>query len=649
MIRVNGRRVMLMAILWATEEEIFLLKKYPEVIGHDTKAFVNSTGIPWWYSAGFREDYGTFIIMRGHLANETQAMFNFTMQVALPYIHGEEILRSCMAQIGDAKNEFINTARSMMARGGLTPNGSLLLCAWHLTDRAIHREFKGKMGLWSDSLYRMFWVWQRAETLSHYNKIYEWFKTVWFESDPVRANMSASARNDALSLIENLHMRRQQWALCCNINLVAHDTRVNTFVEVQNHILMDVVHVSKSTGLQAMVSKEALVMERKDRRFAHKNFRTLTTAASYSADEAASSLKKVCGFMKDVMTPSVGKLFTRQVEVAFLCLRNADTNWWLCTKRDCHLCVEDMTSIQREAVDRNSNVLIFHMILRRGDDQEQLQQQAQYASLGEEWDTLHESIPTMKYTRIITAEEVRPGEFLVMCSCGFDFRYQGTCRHISLLLLHASNNECAGCEIGNIALRNTAAFAACRDAKLIQRSPRDWKGILCGHVTEESLCNCPSEGPCDDRDDNQDFQDDQDDHDQRMSRRNIEKTAKWKEMRDAEVTKIQDHFYRVKAKLLSCDKEEFFERAPKVDAHILAAFRELEDVQDRPQSTVAHRYNGDPKRRQRPKTPPTKRTATPQRPAATGGGRYALIHISDSEELEEFVEEIRDGGGSSSD
>ena len=265
---------------------------------------------------------------------------------------------------------------------------------------------------------------------------------------------------------------------------------------------------------------------------------------------------------------------------------------------------------------------------------------------------------TMKYTRIVTAEEVTPGEFLFVCSCGFDFRYQGTCRHLSLLLLHASNGECAGYEIGNIALRNTAAFAACRDEKLIKRTPCDWKGILCGHVTEESLRNCP----CNDGDDNQDGQDDHDDHDdrhvheQRTSQRKISETAKWKETRDAEVTKIQDHFYRVKAKLLSCDKEEFFERAPKVDAHILAAFRELEDVQDMPQSTVAHRYRDDPKRRQRPKTPPPKRTATPrQLPAATGGGpaspppkrttMYTVIHISDSEEMEELL----CGGASSSD
>jgi hypothetical protein len=139
-------------------------------------------------------------------------------------------------------------------------------------------------------------------------------------------------------------------------------------------------------------------------------------------------------------------------------------------------------------------------------------------------------------------------------------------------------------------------------------------------------------------------------------------------MREVELTKIQDHFYRVKAKLLSCDKEQFLERAQMVDRHILAAFQELEDVPDRAQSTVANRYTDDPKRRQRPKTPPPKRTgAAPKRPAAAGGGNsashaiiqisdtgadaapkrptYTIVEISDSED----EMELRKGGASSSD
>jgi hypothetical protein len=123
LITVNGKRKMLMAILWATQEEILLAKKYPEVWGHDTKACTDQTGVPWWYSVGFREDFRTFIGMRGHVANETQPMFNFALQVALLFIHGPEVLEACVAHIGDAKNEFIKTVMSMIARGGVSPHG----------------------------------------------------------------------------------------------------------------------------------------------------------------------------------------------------------------------------------------------------------------------------------------------------------------------------------------------------------------------------------------------------------------------------------------------------------------------------------------------------------------------------------------------
>jgi hypothetical protein len=247
-------------------------------------------------------------------------------------------------------------------------------------------------------------------------------------------------------------------------------------------------------GFQTMVFKESIVMERKDRRFAHKNFRTLTTAFSLSAEEANSDLSKVTGLMKDLMTPSVGKLFLSQVETAYICLRSGNTRWSVCSTEGCKICEDNMTNLQQRAVNGRNNVLVFHMTMWRGDTEEDVSKK--YTSLGEEWDDLHSSIPTMKYTRIITAEEISPGKFVFMCSCGFDFRYQGTCRHISLLLLHASDGQCAGCEIENIALRNTAAYAACRHDQLPQVGV--WAGVCCGRVTEDSLRNCPC--PCDEDD-----------------------------------------------------------------------------------------------------------------------------------------------------
>ena len=228
-----------------------------------------------------------------------------------------------------------------------------------------------------------------------------------------------------------------------------------------------------------------------------------------------------------------------------------------------------------------------------------------------------------------------------------------------MILLHASENSCAGCESENIALRNTAAFAACNDSSLIKRYANDWKGIMCSHVTEDSLKNCPSGDHGHD-----------DDHDvgggepsapsaqRRMSSRQAEEDARWKQSRDAEMTKIQEHYYRVRSKLLSCKKEEFSDRAARVDGHLLAAFQELGDVEDVAQSTVANRYRDDPKRGQRPKTPPLRRTATPplKRQAAAGGGSsasgpgtgsmYVTIDISSDSEA---AEALRNGGAPSDD
>jgi hypothetical protein len=140
------------------------------------------------------------------------------------------------------------------------------------------------------------------------------------------------------------------------------------------------------------------------------------------------------------------------------------------------------------------------------------------------------------------------------------------------------------------------------------------KYIMCGHVTWDSLKNCPS-GDVDNDGDNDGGQDTGDAPavQKRTSSRQAEEDARWKESREAEITKLQDHFYRVKSKLRSCKREEFSQRAARVDGHLLAAFQELSDVQDIADTTVAHRYRDDPKRQQRP--PPKRAT-----PAATGGG-----------------------------
>jgi hypothetical protein len=477
-------------------------------------------------------------------------------------------------------------------------------------------------------------------------------------------NMPHSARNGALELIDNLHMRRKHWSLVFSLDISAHDTRTNTFVEVQNHVLMDHVHVRANMTMQTMVNREAHIMDRKDRKFAHQNFRTLTTAASKTAQDAKSVVGKVCAFMQNVTTPEMGKLVTNQVSIAIACLDNIETSWTLCScGGTCDVCLQYMTREQQLAVAGDKPILVFHMTMRKPEEEDD-ECKVQHSSLGPDWDALHSTIPVVKYPRVITAQDQGNGKFWFLCSCGFGHRYQCVCRHIAMILLHASDNSCAGCECENIALRNTAAFAACNDVSLISRSANDWRGIMCSHVTEESLKNCPTRGEFDNDDDGNDPGEEAPQAaPMRRSLRQAEDDARWKQHRDAEMTKLQDHYYRVRSKLLSCKREEFPERVARVDAHLLAAFRELGDVEDIADTTVAHRYRDDPKRRA---PTPTKRKRTIARgesapvAAAQGGGgggekvsdisatpasRHVIIPISDSEELQEL---LNDGAPSDS-
>jgi hypothetical protein len=292
------------------------------------------------------------------------------------------------------------------------------------------------------------------------------------------------------------------------------------------------------------------------------------------------------------------------------------------------------------------------MVMRKGKDSADIDNGLKYASLGQEWDDLHDTIPRMKYTRIITAEKQENGKWLFMCSCGFDFRYQGTCKHISMLLLHASDRQCAGCEMENIALRNTAAFAACRDETMIRRSAFDWKGIVCGHVTEESLnaCPCPIDGQDGESEGNgfSDHDDGQASSQRKPSRKKRSpEEIELKLRREARMKQIQEHFYRVKAKLDSCKMADFWQKADDVDGHILDAWKGLGGVPDVAKTVVASRYKDDPKRgsgnSKRRKTTPA------NRPAAAGetpSSSYVAIPVSDTDDLNDL---LNDGAPDESD
>jgi hypothetical protein len=133
MITVNGRVALLLALIWCTLPEIEHFKKYPEVVGHDTKASVSEVPVPWWDTVGIRDNKHTFVVMRGIIANETLAMFRFVLCVAFPFLNGVHMLEETLTvHMHDGKDEALRVIWSMITSGGLTPHAKLLRCAWHM-------------------------------------------------------------------------------------------------------------------------------------------------------------------------------------------------------------------------------------------------------------------------------------------------------------------------------------------------------------------------------------------------------------------------------------------------------------------------------------------------------------------------------------
>jgi len=159
-IHMNGKTVLLLALLWCTTQEQLLFAKYPEVAGHDTKAQVCSTNAPWYYCVGYRENFHTYIIMRGLVNNESLAMFMFITHVAWPYLHLKKVLRCIRAHISDGKDEQLKALASMCLMDGDSPNAKVLRCAWHIVNRAMYRIFGSASRDWQRAFEKIFWMWQ---------------------------------------------------------------------------------------------------------------------------------------------------------------------------------------------------------------------------------------------------------------------------------------------------------------------------------------------------------------------------------------------------------------------------------------------------------------------------------------------------------
>ena len=596
MITANGRLALLLAIIWCTVPEIELFKKYPEVVGHDTKAAVSEVPAPWWYSIGIRENKHTFVVMRGIIANETLAMFRFVLCVAFPFLHGRMLDAVC-AQLSDGKDEALRVLASMMASGGLTPHSKQLRCAWHIIDRAIWRIFGTLSRDWQFALVRIFWIWQQQETHEAISAIREWIKTDFFTSKYVQDDMSGKDKNLFIDFIETLYETRLYWARSHNLEVRCFDARVNTFVESNNSVLTERVGVNAGMTITTVVRKEDMWHSQRGKKHAHAAHHARNRMYSHvNATDLDNAFQEAEQHMCQVPL----KYLKEQVAVAAACLSCERTKSHRCPHTDedhCALCTKYLTSTQKRDLTLGSCIVI-HMRCYLPEPSTKV---VKFDSLPTPFANLLKSMPRFKHWRVVTCREVSTGRWKVLCSCGYGQRHMMACLHCSFFIQKVTRQQMYGCDIDNIHIRHTNLYASVKDTSHVHRTHDDWKGVHFEATADAIFTAFPLPSEEEDTNDNDHSDGDLDTggHDHGTRARGRQQQAASEELlkRKERMGKLRSQMFEILNVLDTIPPEDFNEtHAPAVETAVLAIRQSLPMFPMRTVTTIAKRPSG-----QRPK------------------------------------------------
>jgi hypothetical protein len=587
-ITVRGRKCLLMCIMWCTNAEQVLFAKYPEVAGHDTKAAVCSTALPWFYCIGYRDNMHTYIIFRGLVANETLGMFMFLTHTVWPYLHGRKRLRALRCNISDGKDEQIKALKSMTLPDGLSPDAFNLLCSWHIVNRGMHRIFGSATLDWQRALEKVFWIWQTQETLAAISDVYNWILEVFFNSVIVQSDMSATHQGLFRTFIDNIWSKRGEWSLAHNLELQAFECRVNTFTEANFSVLTERVNVSASMSATTFVRREDLSCLARNNKLAYAAHRDATRAYSH---KVATEWTKRFAAAEDLMFPKPLEILKNQVLLGASCARSDRTKNFVCSKDidKCAFCSKYITIGQKKQM--TSDTLRIHLLCYID---EEVTKKVRIADLPYEYVTLLKTIPRHKYWRVVTVIPQLQGVRL-LCSCGFGMRFLTCCLHVSLVLQKSSAYTYFGCEPENIHVRHTNLYASVDDMAVIQRTHDDWQGIFCSTLTFDSVegvfpKNGPEEPTSEELNEQKDPSSREHGHDTRHRDKRRTASAEESAYKAEKIANLKSHMFDVLNIIDSTNVREDIDRFVKLgEDAIFALKRQLPNLPQRSRTTVARR------------------------------------------------------------
>jgi len=489
---IDGKKCLLLALLWAFDEEQLMFSKYPEILHHDVKGKVCQWAMPWWFSVGVNGRRGNFIALRGWIHNESRAMFRFC-EKALRHVHGK-FLKFCICHCCDGDQDLIAVLLSMCVAGGSSPWARLIRCFWHIQDRGMIHEFKNLTDPWIKQLISILWrTCLTLETPQEFEKIWTWVVSEWMprvtgkvKGLPVGERCSPVQAALLPDFLERIYITREYWCLAWKLTVPAMNTTVNTRAETENGVLVKHVGVSGGMTPGKMASGEARITT---------TAYQLEARSDFSHLNRASCTDNVC---QKLMTAVSFEIQHNQVLIAQVCCNEGSSSLELCTEAlaDCETCLSAMLPHQGGVRNREQHALWFpdaihdnvvarfHVkisytepIHHPRDIIEHVGAETVYA--GCPWPT--------KRTRIVTVH-LTNGIIYLLCSCGYDIREMCTCRHVSVILGTLTDGKTWGEEAIAIHLRHLIAFSYWNvAADLPARAAYDFMGTATRGITKEQL------------------------------------------------------------------------------------------------------------------------------------------------------------------
>jgi hypothetical protein len=355
MLIVNGRQCLLLALLWAFDEEKTMFSKYPEILHHDVKGKVCQWAMPWWFSVGVNGRRGNFIAIRGWIHNESRAMFRFC-EKALIHVHGR-FLKFLVCHCCDGDPDLIAVLISMCSAGGSSPWARLVRCFWHIENRGIIHEFKNLTDPWIKQLISILWrACTTLETPQEFETVWKWVVDVWtprvcgkVKGLPVGEQCNATQATLLPDFLERIYISREYWCLAWKLTIPSMNTAVNTRAETENGVLVKHVRVHGGMAPGKMAEGEARVSSNAYQRENRDDFSKLNRQV-VSVNEC-----------EKLMTAAAYAIQHHQVLVAQHCYHEGSSSIQLCAEalQDCEICSSTMLPHQGGCRDRERHPLWF--------------------------------------------------------------------------------------------------------------------------------------------------------------------------------------------------------------------------------------------------------------------------------------------------